>query len=85
MNTGSYLSNKIYVDGVSQSLSQQAGSQNTSLANFNSGLGVISGWRNDTNWRYITMNLATFKIYDKELTAAEIQGKYNSEKSRYGL
>lgn len=85
MNTGSYLSNKIYVNGVSQSLTQQAGTQNTSLANFNSGLGVISGWRNDASWRYITMNLATFKIYDKELTTTEIQAKYDSEKSRYGL
>ncbi len=85
MNAGSYLNNKIYVNGVSQALAQQAATQNASNANFNSGLGSISGWRASADWRYITMNLATFKIYDRELNASEIQSKYTTEKSRYGL
>lgn len=85
MKTDSYLNNKIYVNGVSQSLSQLAASQNTANANFNSGSGLIGGWYANANFRSVIMNLATFKVYDKELTAAQIQERYAAEKSRYGL
>ncbi len=84
MNTGSYLSNKIYVNGVLQSLSQQSSSQNLEKTNFNSGLGRISGWKLNTNYKQ-EMNMATFKIYNRELNSTEIALKFTSEKARYGL
>lgn len=85
MNTDSYLGNKIYVNGVLQSLSQIASSQSSGNANFNSGLGLLGGWYANANFRSVNMNLATFKIYDKEISAGDILSKYNAEKSRYGL
>lgn len=85
MKTGTYLGNKIYVNGASQTLSQLLNSQNASNTNFNAGSGIIGGWYANTSFRTLVMNLASFKIYDKELSAAEIQSKYNAEKSRYGL
>ena len=85
MNTNSYLSNKIYVNGVSQSLSQIAAFQTGAYANFNSGSGLMGAWYANSAFRSMNMNLATFKVYDKEISASDILSKYTAEKSRYGL
>lgn len=84
MKTGSYLNNRIYINGVEQALSQQYASQNTTNITFNSGYGRLNCWRGDLNWR-MPMYMATFKVYDRELTASEVSAKFNGEKSRYGL
>lgn len=85
MNANSYLSNKIYVNGVLQTLSQVSATQTASNATFNSGSGLLGGWYGNANFRSVNMNLAAFKIYDKEVGGAEILSKYTAEKSRYGL
>jgi hypothetical protein len=82
MNAGSKTNNKIYVNGESQSLSQTAGTFGSVNSNFNSGNGRISSWRNDLNWT-MDMNLASFKIYNRELTQQEITNNFNANKSRF--
>jgi hypothetical protein len=63
-------------------MSQVYGTFNTANANFNSGVGRISSWRNDLNWR-MNMHVANFKIYNRELTQQEITNNFNANKSRF--
>ena len=80
----SYTNNKIYINGVSQTLSQQSGSEASGNRNFNSGNGRISGWRLDVNYP-IPMNCSSFKVYNRVLTAAEIQQNFNALRGRFGI
>ncbi len=82
MNSGAKTNNKFYVNGESQTMSQVYGTFNTVNANFNSGVGRISSWRNDLNWR-MNMHVANFKIYNRELTQQEITNNFNANKSRF--
>lgn len=84
LSVNPYTNNKIYVDGVVQSLSQIVATQSGSTRTFNNGVGRISGWNNDSNYRAL-MDLAVFKIYNRELTAEEIQKNYNALDARYSL
>ena len=81
MNASSKTNNKIYVNGESQTMSQ-FGSFGTANAVFNSGAGRISGWRNDASWK-MNMNLANFKVYNRELTQQEITNNFNTSKTRF--
>jgi hypothetical protein len=78
----SYTNNKIYVNGVSQTLSQQLSSENTGTRNFNSGNGRIGVWRGDLNY-CMPMSCAAFRVYNRSLTQAEITQNYNAQKGRY--
>ena len=80
----SYTNNKIYINTVSQSLSQQQGSESAGNRTFNSGNGRISSWRVNTNYR-IPMNCASFKVYNRALTSSEIQQNFNATRSRFGI
>jgi len=80
----SYTSNKIYVNGVQQTLTQVASTENSANRSFNSGFGRISGWRLNNVNRY-QMDLGVFKIYNRALTAAEISRNYVAMRGRYGL
>ena len=82
MYAGSKTSNKIYVNGQNQTLSQVYGNFSTADANFNSGLGRISSWRFDTNW-FMNLNVASFKIYNRELSQQEITNNFNASKQRF--
>lgn len=82
MNSGAKTNNKIYINGESQTMNQVYGTFNTTNANFNSGVGRISSWRNDLNWR-MNMHVANFKIYNRELTQQEITNNFNANKSRF--
>lgn len=82
MYTGSKTNNKIYVNGVSQTMSQIKGVFGTANANFNSGAGRIAGWRNDMNW-LMNLNVASFKIYNRELSQQEITNNFNASKQRF--
>jgi hypothetical protein len=79
-----YTNNKIYINAISQTLSQIQGTESAANRNFNSGLGRIGVWRYNTLY-CITMNCASFKIYNRALTATEIQQNYNATKTRFGL
>lgn len=82
MYAGAKTNNKIYVNGESQTLTQIGGVFGSVNSNFNSGAGRISGWRNDGNWK-MNMNVANFKIYNRELTQQEITNNYNANNSRF--
>lgn len=80
----SYTNNKIYINGVSQSLSQLYGTELAVSRNFNSGVGRLSSWAN-TLQHLIPMNWATFKIYNRALTQAEINQNFAANRGRYGV
>jgi hypothetical protein len=82
MYSGARTNSKIYVNGESQSMSFSSGTFSSSNANFNSGSGRISGWRGDTSWK-MNMNVASFKIYTRELSAQEITNNYRAYQSKY--
>jgi hypothetical protein len=82
MQVGDYYQNKIYINGVEQSLSQQYSYQYTPYTNFNSGNGRIGGWRLDNNYQQV-MDLGIFKIYNRQLTQAEITTSYNENLARF--
>nr|WP_314866990.1 LamG-like jellyroll fold domain-containing protein [uncultured Flavobacterium sp.] len=82
MNTSSKTNNKIYVNGESQTMSYVSGTFSSANANFNSGAGRISGWRVDTSWK-MNMNLANFKVYNRELTQQEITNNFNTDRIRF--
>jgi hypothetical protein len=80
----SYTNNKIYINTISQSLSQQQSTESAANRNFNSGNGRISGWRNDTGYP-IPMNCSYFRIYNRALSNTEIEQNYNATKGRFNL
>lgn len=82
MNTNSKTNNKIYVNGESQTMSQVAGVFGSVNSVFNSGAGRISGWRNDASWK-MNMQVASFKIYKRELQQQEITNNFNTSKTRF--
>lgn len=82
MYAGAKANNKIYVNTESQTLSQIQGTFSSVNSNFNSGSGRISSWLNDQNW-LMNMNVASFKIYNRELTQQEITNNFNANYSRF--
>jgi len=82
MNAGDYTKNKIYINGTSETLSQQRSSQIATNANFNNGVGRIGGFLASNDYPQ-TMDLGVFKIYNRELTQAEITTNYNEKKTQY--
>jgi hypothetical protein len=87
MYAGDYnSSNKIYINKVSQTMGIPipGSGWNAPNAVFGTGIGRISGWRIDNGYK-INMKVASFRIYNRELTAQEITNNYNAQKSRFGL
>jgi hypothetical protein len=80
----SYTNNKIYIDGVSQTLSQQLGTEAPANRTFNSGNGRIAGWRTNTSYR-MPMECPIFKVYNRSLAAAEIQQNFNALRGRFNI
>jgi hypothetical protein len=80
----SYTNNKIYINGIQQTLSQILSTESAGNRNFNSGNGRIAGWRNDLNYKMV-MNCSLFRVYNRALTAAEISQNYNALRGRYGI
>lgn len=80
----SYTNNKIYINTASQTLSQLDSSERADHRTFNSGNGRIAVWRNDLNY-CMPMNLASFRVYNRALTQAEIQQNFNALRGRFGI
>ncbi len=80
----SYTNNKIYINGVQQTLSQILGAENVATRTFNSGNGRIAGWRADLQYKMI-MNCSLFKVYNRALSATEINQNFNALRGRYGV
>jgi hypothetical protein len=71
----SYTNNKIYVNGVSQNLSQILSTESSVNRNFNNGLGRIALWRNSSGYN-MPMDLEYFKVYNRQLSQSEILQNY---------
>ena len=83
--TPSFLSNnKIYINGNEQTLYQLFSSPTQSSINFNSGNGRIGGFRASLQY-LMSMDMATFRVYNRSLTKDEIMKNYNSERTRYEI
>jgi len=65
---------KVYINGVLDI--------NQSISNIQTDVVQIGRW-NSGNANFINGNMASFKIYNKELTSTEIQQNYNALKSRF--
>lgn len=78
----SYTNNKIYVNTSSQTLTQLQGTEGS--RSFNSGNGRIAVWRKDLVY-CMPMNLASFRVYNRALTQAEIQQNFNATRGRFGV
>lgn len=83
MVAGDYNQNKIYINGVEESLGQQYSQQITGNTNFNSGVGRIGGWRLDNSYQQV-MDVGIFKIFNRQLTQVEIATLYNENRARFG-
>lgn len=79
-----YNNNKIYVNGVAQPLQQVTGNISSTLRSITGNL-IIGGWTNNTTQYKPSMDVSTIKLYDRELTAAEVLQNYNALAGRYGL
>lgn len=79
----SYTNNKIYVNTVSQTLSQQLGSESPSTRNFNSGNGRIASWGG--GGYNMAMNCAIFRVYNRSLTQSEIIQNFNANRRRFNI
>ena len=77
-----YTNNKIYINGVLQTLSQQYSSENSGARNFNGGLGRIGVWRSGGGYE-MPMSCGVFRVYNRALTQAEITQNYVAQKGRY--
>jgi len=81
----SYTNNKFYINTTGQTLSANNGSAEFPTdRNFNGGSGRISSTRNSDIYR-CPMQCAIFRIYNKELTLAEIQQNFEANRTRFGL
>lgn len=81
----SYTNNKMYINAVPQTLSQQLATETAGNRTFNSGAGRISGWKNPSGTYRIPMTCASFKVYNRALTAEEIQQNFNALRYRFGI
>lgn len=70
-----YTNNKIYINGVQQTLSQQLSSEASSNRNFNSGNGRIAVWRGDLNY-CMPMDCDKFSVYNRSLSLIEVSQNY---------
>jgi hypothetical protein len=81
----SYTNNKMYINTALQTLSlQQGGLESAVSRTFNGGNGRIAVWRYDLNY-CMPMNCASFKVYNRALTAAEITQNFNAHRGRFGI
>lgn len=78
----SYTNNKIYINGVSENLSQQQSTENPSQRNFNNGYGRIAGWLNSVGY-LMPMVCSTFRVYNRALNQEEILQNYNTMRSKF--
>jgi hypothetical protein len=73
---------RLYINGVLVNSDTQSGTITTNANGMS--IGVYGGF-NGSRGYYYNGNIASVKIYNRELTASEIQQNFNATKSRYGL
>jgi len=81
---GTYTSGsrKLYINGVQVNSDTQSGTIDTNSGGMS--IGVYGGYSGGRGY-YYNGNLAVCRIYNKALTASEIQQNYNATRGRYGI
>ena len=78
VGTNDTVTSKLYIDGVLNNSASQSG-----LATVQSNISI--GYWQFTPGRYLNGNIAQVQIYNRALTAAEIQQNFNATRSRFGI
>jgi hypothetical protein len=82
----SYTNNKMYINGQLQTLSQLQGSEGAGFRNFNDGNFSLGCWNAIATPQLFTLVEAqSIRMYNRELSAAEVLKNYNALKGRFGL
>lgn len=71
---GSVANNKLYIDGVAQTLTQKQGTPNLANATVNANLRV-SGWLNNTSYRFRT-RIDEVEVFDGEMTQSQVLARF---------
>jgi hypothetical protein len=77
----SYTNNKMYIDAVSQTLSQQTGSELAANRKFGTN-GTIASWNNLSGYE-MPMTFGLVRIYNRALTADEVTRNYYANRNRF--
>ena len=77
-----YTNNKLYVDTVSQALTQQTGSELTANRRLNTNYGAVGAWPNVQGYE-MPMTFGLIRIYNRALTQTEITDNYNLNRYRF--
>jgi hypothetical protein len=81
----SYTNKKIYINGNLQTLGTILGTEDAAKRTFNNGIGRISGYYFSPNSYAMSMDLGSFKIYNRALSQQEILQNFNATRFRYGV
>lgn len=81
-STGLLSTNTIYIDGVNMGALTPVVGSDGNIPGFNNNLRLCS-W-NEGGY-HANMQYANLRIYNRELTASEIQQNFNATKARFGL
>ena len=82
----SYSNNKIYYNGVSQTLSQIYGTgENSTARTFNNGVGRLACRTPTGENLFMPVDIACFRIYRGALTQTEVNTNFNALRGRFGL
>jgi hypothetical protein len=73
--TNQVVNNKIYINSIQEILSQQSGTTNLTASRSFSSTFRLSGWNNSVDY-VLPADYASVKIYNRELTQAEILQNY---------
>jgi hypothetical protein len=79
----SYTNNKIYINCVLQTLSQQLSTEAPPNRSFNSGNGRIADW--GAGGYNMPMSCAIFRVYNRSLSQQEVLQNFNAQRTRFGV
>lgn len=73
---GSVIANKLYIDGVSQVLTQRQSTPNPATAVVNANL-RIGGWQSDNGYRFRS-RIDEVNVFDGEMTPSQVLAQFNA-------
>ena len=80
MSTNTFVNNKLYIDGVLQTLSGYTGT--SSNINFNGG-SLLMSYTGLFGLQFMNQQVAIFRAYNRELSQSEVTKNYNAQISRF--
>ena len=82
--SSNYSSSKLWINGISQSMSVRQGSFNTITITASDNVGIGGGYNAENSFTF-NGNISLTRIYNRELNNTEVLNNYNALKGRYGL